>query len=201
MNSNVSDRAFDSSFEAHKGLIHKFARKAYGRLVQAGVTIDYEDIFQEMSVTYVKAANKYDPTVGTSFSAYLGRAIWNDFNKFAEIETDHSNNIGSVGDFEDDEENMSFYEIVDSGVASPEQYAEIKQDIRVSARRLSRNANILVSQLLNPSKGFIEFFQQNYSKGNVQNITLRSIAKYHKMTMTEYKMAKRNLNEIYDTKL
>jgi RNA polymerase sigma factor (sigma-70 family) len=77
-------RAFSTEFASHEGLIHSFARKGYGRLQAARVSIDYEDVFQEMCVSFTKAKAKYDPQTGFSFSAYFGRAIWNDFNKFAD---------------------------------------------------------------------------------------------------------------------
>lgn len=77
-------RGFRTDFEAHRDLIMRFAHKAWGRLEGAGVNMPFDDVFQELSVIYCKAKEKYNPELGITFSAYLGRAMQNDFNKIAE---------------------------------------------------------------------------------------------------------------------
>lgn len=77
-------RAYSTDFAEHQGLLSKMAYKGYLRLQQAGVATEYDEVFQEMSLIYCKAASHYDPSKGFTFSAYLGQAIWHDFNKYAE---------------------------------------------------------------------------------------------------------------------
>lgn len=78
------NRAYSTEFSAHRGLISRIAYKGYVRLQQAGVSVELDDVFQEMSLIYVKAAERYDATKGFTFGAYLGQALWHDFNKYAE---------------------------------------------------------------------------------------------------------------------
>ena len=87
----VANRAYSTDFSAHRNLIYKLALKGWGRLQAAGVVMDVEDVFQEMSLIYCKAAEGYDPKHGITFTAYLGRAIWNDFNtKLGSLSDEHS---------------------------------------------------------------------------------------------------------------
>jgi hypothetical protein len=78
-------RGFSTKYEDHTGLLYKFALMFHGRLQGAGITaMEFEDVRSELNVTYVKALKKYDPEKGITFTAYLGRACINDFNKVAE---------------------------------------------------------------------------------------------------------------------
>lgn len=115
-----NNRAYSTDFSAHRDLICKLAQKGWGRLQAAGVVIDFDDVFQEMSVIYCKAADRYDPTKGYTFTAYLGQAIWNDFNKVATRLTNDQCGLGLVriGDIGDDE--MDFYDLMPSEEPTPE---------------------------------------------------------------------------------
>lgn len=77
-------RGFRTDFAAHRDFIMKFAHKAWGRLVDAGVNMPFDDVFQELSVIYCRVKEKYNPELGITFTAYLGRAMQNDFNKLAD---------------------------------------------------------------------------------------------------------------------
>lgn len=124
-------RAYSTAFEDHKQLIHQMARKGYLRLQGAHISIDYEDVFQEMCVTYAKAVNKYNPEYGVTFTAYLGRAIWNEFNSFAEREITHKIELcsvsieGALASSEDSD--IDLYEVLPSDEPTPEQILEAKQ--------------------------------------------------------------------------
>ncbi|WP_374335301.1 sigma-70 family RNA polymerase sigma factor [Methyloversatilis sp.] len=96
----MTARCYSTEFADHEGLIHSFARKGFGRLQAARVSIDYDDVFQEMCLSFTKAREKYNPDAGFSFSAYFGRAIWNDFNKFAERLISERVDLGLIN-FED----------------------------------------------------------------------------------------------------
>lgn len=77
-------RKLSTKFEDHLGLLHKFARGGFARLCSLGVDLDYEDAFQECCVSFVKAQKTYNPDAGVGFSAYMGRAVINNFNRYAE---------------------------------------------------------------------------------------------------------------------
>jgi DNA-directed RNA polymerase specialized sigma24 family protein len=192
-------RAFDTSFEAHKGLLHKMARKGYGRLIDLNVAVDYEDIFQEMSLAYVKAAQKYDVTKGITFSAYLGKTVWNEFNCF--VEREQRQNFVSVDSFEVGDDDMDVYGAIASPCQTPEELIEMKQEAQYKNKRSGKLTKYLVSQLLNPSTKLIEAFNrevENATDRVPRDITLSFILKHQTaFDADEVRLAKRQIQTIY----
>jgi DNA-directed RNA polymerase specialized sigma24 family protein len=80
--------ANDGSYESVRLLIEKLARKAYTRAVSMGVYgFEYEDILQEMNLTYVKCLSGWNNNRGVLFSTYLTTACYHNFgNMFRESE-------------------------------------------------------------------------------------------------------------------
>lgn len=205
--------AFSTAYEAHQGIIHKFARKGYGRLIQAGVVIDYEDVFQEMSMTYVKAAKLYNPERGISFSAYMGRAIWNQFNLFAENEILYKSQVTSIENMVDslDIEDANLYETVSSDAATPEQYMEVKQDWVTNNMKCGSIAKFIVKQIINPDQGMISRLEtkQQVSRDShllkqgrggkraAGEVSIALIKEYFNLNPIDVRIAKKNLNNVY----
>lgn len=224
----TNSRAFDTRFEAHSALIHKLARKGYGRLLGAGVSIEYEDVYQEMCLIYSKTVHiddeghmKYDPTRGISFSAYLGRAIWNDFNKFAERQIAEVTELGlrSVEELaeqcEDDFANP--YSAIDSGDPSPEECFEAIQEFLHGISELHRTdrvAHFLVAKLIDPSDDLVDALNRERQEAErvrasgenkrqiaPRDVTLNLIARHYKLDALEVRNAKRKLSGIYGVSL
>lgn len=142
-------RAYSTEFSDHRDLICKMAQKGWGRLQSAGVVIDFDDVFQEMSISYLKAARCFNPEVGFTFTAYLGRAIWNEFNKFAErlIRDQCGLGLVRVQDIGDDEQDT--YEILsDDSALSPEQLAINRESFRESMLKLNVTERTVVAKMM-----------------------------------------------------
>jgi len=158
-------RGYSTQFEDHEDLIHKFARKAFGRLQSAHDNMmTYDDVFQEMSVAYIQAAKAWKPDYGVTFTAYLGRAIWNNFNHLADklIERSVSVPILSIEEMEfrsrSDETiggNCSFLEYLyadDDGVTeSAETTVGAKEESLKNFESLSELSKQVIGELLSPS--------------------------------------------------
>lgn len=82
----MTAQGFSTNFEDHKGLLHMIARRCYGRANAAGIVIDYEDVYAEMCVAFMKASKGYDPSRGFAFTTYCGAICWHHFNKVMEKE-------------------------------------------------------------------------------------------------------------------
>lgn len=159
----MDKRSYSVDINNHMGLIHKFARKAYGRLEQARVIIDYEDVYQDMCVTFTKASQKWNPEAGVSFTAYLGTSIWNEFNKFAEKEINFNMKLGmrSVDDMEESARcagtlfnDTDFLDGIVANVGyvkSSEEIVSHANDLRKKIRRLSKPAKLVLLDLISPS--------------------------------------------------
>jgi Sigma-70 region 2 len=70
-------------FQDHEGLMHQWARKFHARLMAARLNIEFDDVMGELSLAYTKAMQGFDADRGYTFTAYLGTACHNHFNKYA----------------------------------------------------------------------------------------------------------------------
>ncbi len=170
----MNSRAFRTDFESHSNLIHSFARKGFGRLQAARVLIDYEDVYQEMCISFVKAQKMYNPDSGFSFTAYFGRAVWNDFNKLAERLIGEKVAVGmeSVEDFrheEDDGQDIyAFLSVETDSAESPEDMIEHNQEFIAHfgkcMRQLSPESRRVVAQFLAPSETLKQYHAAKRAK-------------------------------------
>lgn len=71
-------------YKANMGLVHAVSRKGFSRLATAKVVIDYEDVFQEMSIVFLKAFEKFDESKGFKFSTYYFMCAYNRLNRWAQ---------------------------------------------------------------------------------------------------------------------
>lgn len=68
----------------HEGMITKVAIQAHRRLMAAGVTwFDFEDVKQEMLITFLKVVESWDESKGR-LSTYYITAAHNNFNRLAD---------------------------------------------------------------------------------------------------------------------
>lgn len=155
-----NDRRFSTSFKDHAGLLHRFAKGGYARLMNAGVSIDYEDVFQEMCVGYVKAAEKYKPDSGINFSTYMGRAVINNFNKYAEKELNTHFRLGLISvqalEIEDGSDAYEFLETEDDTPTIADMISA-SQEMKLKSRFLTKNAKSVIRELIKPSKKLLAF--------------------------------------------
>lgn len=213
-------RAYDTSFEAQRGLIYKLACRGWGRLKQANVHIDFEDVMQEMSLAYVKAAAGYDPEYGITFSAYLGRSCWNEFNKFAErlIAEQVELRLVSVDAMDDkfelDGAGGSFYDMIDSGDQTPEDIMESIQEARLKTSKLNPTAIFIVQQLVKPSAPLVQHLKAlqdhaRHARDTIEgsnahaprDISINLIAKFFNIEKPRALKAKKLISQVYGVEI
>lgn len=89
--------ANDGSYESVRLQLHRLAMKCLGRLQAQGVTtFTFDDVLQEMNLTYVKARSKWNPDAGVRFITYLTTACYNNFNDRVKKPVDERANLGMV---------------------------------------------------------------------------------------------------------
>lgn len=71
------ERKFSTRFEDHEGLLHVFTKGGFARFGDFDPAVDYEDLYQEACLGFVRAQKSYDPEKGVGFSAYMGRVVVN----------------------------------------------------------------------------------------------------------------------------
>jgi DNA-directed RNA polymerase specialized sigma24 family protein len=73
--------ANDGSYESVERTLMKLAHKCYARVRAMGLGMDYDDVLQEMNLTYVRALALWKPDKGAKFNSYLTTACLNNFNE------------------------------------------------------------------------------------------------------------------------
>jgi len=158
-------RGFRTDFESHKNLLHKFARMLMGRMQGAGLNPDYDDIFGEMCEAYACALPHYNPEKGITFSAYLGRVVWNNVNRRVDHLLEEHKAIGHVplSDFaaesgEDDDSILG--RLSDDAVQqSPEDIAERNEAMARRMRNLPALVRAVIRELVSPSPELMRTYE------------------------------------------
>jgi len=73
--------ANDGSYESVRRTLMKLAFKCHARVRAMGLGMDYDDVLQEMNLTYVRAFALWKPDQGVKFNSYLTTACLNNFNE------------------------------------------------------------------------------------------------------------------------
>lgn len=156
------DSAVNASefYKANVGLVHTVARKGYSRLVSANVGIDYEDVFQEMSVVFLKAFEGFDPSRGFKFSTYFFMSAYNRLNAWAADMIDErlKHGVVSIEELNDgnEDENYSLSEVLLVDEGTPEHSYRVVELLEHIARSLSPLASLLLTWSVAPPKELMD---------------------------------------------
>lgn len=140
-------------YQANIGLVHTIARRGFARLAAARVPIDYEDVFQEMSMVFVKAMNGFDESKGFKFSTYFFMAAYNRLNAWAGdmIEERLKHGVVSVEELAGDSgEDFSLEEILYVDEATPEAHYRVTELLEHIVRKLSPLAGLILTWSIAP---------------------------------------------------
>lgn len=140
-------------YNANVGLVHTIARRGHKRLVSANVGIDYEDVFQEMSLVFVKAMNGFDESKGFKFSTYFFMAAYHRLNAWAGdiIEERLKHGVVSIEELsESNHEEFSLDEILLADHDTPEAHYRVKQLLEHIVRSLSPLAGLILTWSIAP---------------------------------------------------
>lgn len=214
--------AFSTNYKDHERLIHMLARRAYARLVAAKVnSYEYLDVFQDMSLSFVKAAEKWNPELGITFTAYFGRAAFYDFNHKVKKLTLQSVPTVNFEDLKEmlvsngeDVEALDISEFIlgadGAFVEAAEETVERQQTALFNMGRLSDAARAVVADLIDPSdelKGAFSAAQEHHAfakeVGECPNIprptkiNMAFIARHRGIDKNRLRKVKAELNTVY----
>jgi hypothetical protein len=136
-------------YKANVGLVHTVSRKGYTRLLAARVTIDYEDVFQEMSIVFLKAYEKFDASLGFQFSTFFYRAAFNRLNNWAQDLIDDRLRYSNIEDMGSEEAN-DLESVLWQDHDTPEGHYAVNQMIEHIAKSLSPLASLIFTWSLAP---------------------------------------------------
>lgn len=163
-------------YQDNIGLIHLMARKCFGWTCGMNLPLTYDDVFQEMSITFLTCADKHDPETGFKFSAYFSRSAENNMNKLINrqfgrarpskvMDPDTGEPVMENGkpvyhpmgdglrftSFEDMvSDDVSVEEIFAGPTMNPEEVLELAQEVALMRGQLSSVANVMIDMLIDP---------------------------------------------------
>lgn len=141
-------------YKDNTGLLHVVARKGYGRLQAIGASIDYEDLVQELSITFIRSFDLFDEMAGCKFSTYFMTAAYHEVNKIADaiVAERVTNGVRSVEEIDSwsDEEGSSVEERIANEDATPYQVVAANQLTEMIFKRLSPLAVMIAKMAIHP---------------------------------------------------
>ncbi|WP_323016355.1 sigma factor [Castellaniella sp.] len=149
----ANPRGYDTSFEAQNALMMMLSRRVHSRVRQSGAFILFEDIYQEACLAYTNALRTYDPSRGITFSAYLGRAVMNEANRYVKkrIEERTVHKVVAFCELQSDD-NFSPEELIPDASFNVEDLSVRSAEIRERIDRLSLESKLIVRELLSPTR-------------------------------------------------
>lgn len=182
-------------YSENVGLIHKISKRGYARLQAAGVSMDYEDVFQEMAIVFLRAYEKFDAARGFKFSTYFYMAAFNRLNKWAQDLIDERINQGVVSIQEldthgDEETNLAEVLMVDE--STPEGHMRVTEFLEHIGKTLSPLANLILTWVVSPPQELLEEIrraeayalygrQRGYQCRCMANVSPRYVANFVRM--------------------
>jgi RNA polymerase sigma factor (sigma-70 family) len=170
-------------YKANVGLVHSVSRKGFARLTAARVGIDYEDVFQEMSMVFLKAYQGFDESRGFKFSTYFYMAAYNRLNAWATDMIDERVKHGVVSIDELNEaagEDISLSESLFVDDTTPEDYVRAVQLLTHIKNKLSPLAGLILEWSIEPPQEVmqqIQAAQVNADYGRSRGLNSRCMAK------------------------
>lgn len=157
---NIARFANDGSLESVSDLLHKVAMTCYARVMSMGLSMNFDDVHQEMLLSYVKAKAKWNPEGEAVFNTYCKIVCENNFNhaiKKMERER-HELGMVSINSLCSNEDGSADdpMELMLAAAGSlrdrPEYRMEQAGEMRANMARLSPGAKKLVSALLSAER-------------------------------------------------
>lgn len=152
--------------EKYEGLLHKLARKAYGRLAMSGAdaVADFDDCYQEACMAYLNAVRCFNEEAGVQFITYLWRTVENSLSRFVKDGVSSTINEFSV-DAEIDEDGSTILDMIESPILSPEEQIERKQTFSQNIARLGSRDPValrLVRNIIEATDDMENEFRMNH---------------------------------------
>ena len=112
-------------FEDMQKLIHYYARRLQTSARKVGQDIEYDDLYQEVCITWYRCKQEWRTDGGANFTTYFGRAVFYNWNNINKTHVDKTNfkamPLDSITNLNDNE-GYEYHDVVaDVGCVNPEE--------------------------------------------------------------------------------
>jgi RNA polymerase sigma factor (sigma-70 family) len=187
--------ANDGSYASVEAQLHRLAMKCYARVQAMGLGMDFDDVLQEMNMTYVRAKATWNPEKGVRFSTYCQTACMNNFNQRIERQVKDRTEMGMIsydealGDRPEDAGDDALEYLVGdvNAVDSAESQMEIVQEARARLARLTPGTQRLI----------LAFLMDERDRGGEPGSKLRDLAAKVGLTGEDLQRTKREVHATF----
>ena len=139
-----------TSYEHNKFLIVKIAKKCYARVVEFNLPMDFDDVLQEVRISWWQARESFDPQSGFRFSTYFVRSAYNNMNKVVNrlMRRNPPGTITFDGDINN--EGFSLDSVIESPDPRPDEVLEMISNAEEVLDGLSDLARLAVEWIVTP---------------------------------------------------
>lgn len=149
-------------FKDYQKLVSQQAWKALSRLHSLGIhSMEFEDVFQEMSLYYMIALKTFDESKGYVFSTYLVTVMQRRFKRVIDALVEERGNLTSVEELESrasSGDDFSLYDLIATDAPSVEDKLIHETETMAKLNKLSNKAKGVLWELINPSAELEEDF-------------------------------------------
>ncbi len=156
----MADAEDQTTFEGNYKLLHKLCHSYAKKAKMAGLTLDYDDLYQEACLTWLRARKAFDPSKNFRFTTYMGVAVahrlGSSLNRAFE---DRRILVKQIGLDEDSESQESWLDSIASEVGaelSPDEEIEREELREAVYLNLSPAARMVLSLMDETPKEVIE---------------------------------------------
>lgn len=139
--------------EANMGLVHTVANRSLPRVLKMGLSMDRDDLVQELVVVMIRCYGTFDQAQG-AFSTYFFRAAYNYINHTVDRRVMEQTAMPTISieaaKFSDSDETYSLEETVAAEVPAITAMMEAEDLIARARRKLSKTAQAALDVALNP---------------------------------------------------
>lgn len=149
-------------FKDYQKLVSQQAWRALSRLHTLGIhSMEFEDVFQEMSLYYMIAIKTFDESKGYVFSTYLVTVMQRRFKRVIDTLVEERGNLTSVEELESrasSEDDFSLYDFIATDAPSIEDKLIHETETMAKLNKLSIKTRGVLLELINPSAALEDEF-------------------------------------------
>lgn len=136
-------------WEDYKRFVAQLSWKSYRRAKSSGLAVDFDDIFQEASMAYVRAAQKFNPNLGFKFITYCGAAVMSALAQHKrQLDKQLVGKTVSLDSMLGDDEDA--YDIFPNHAADPMQELVFDGEFQLAMSKLGPIGELVIEWLINP---------------------------------------------------
>jgi len=151
---NEQKMSAGQAFVQNQGLVHLVTRKISGRVKSCNIPMEYEDIFQELSMVFINAWDKFDKDRGQKFSTYFTSSAYYTMNRMINKESKMYIELGLISLDQDatidGDDGGGFGDSIPCPSLTPEEKAICDNLFDRHYKSMSKNAKKVLEWFINP---------------------------------------------------